>query len=562
MPIPSAADAATTPPPIDPSRVRSIGVFKFRNIGDVLITTPALRVLRETYPRARITVLVNDYTADMVLGNPHVDEVLCYQRFAEARERGPLGKLCRAAHELRFLWSMLRKFDLTIDFTSGDRAVWYSLLGGRRYRLGQRYYKWAPDNWRPRVFTHLYQMKDSGHAGGFGADMHEVEKHLWLLHQAGIRGTSGDISLCLPSTAAELAWADALLSGQSSDAEYPDGDIAPAGNGSPEGMAHTGTEAGGGDADANALDPMREAIVRFVDRLRRSARAAQGKTALARGESPQADSLADAKPAPATAQAHGVSPDANASPPLQREEESASQEAAPAQQQLTPAEPPATQAQPQTPPSVRPSLSLVAAEPQNPPPVPEAAAPMPPRRPVAPAPRPQPVVVVHAVSRWLWKCWDDAAMADVVDWLQTERGARVVFTTSQDPRELEKSRDILALCRTRPIFVPGTASLRQFAALCRRADAFFGVDTAPMHIAAAAGIPVVALFGPTNSRHWGPWTPRRTILSAGCICNANQREVTELCDWKATRTCMAAITPAQAKAALAHWLQRGAGPCS
>ncbi|HSI84792.1 MAG: glycosyltransferase family 9 protein [Candidatus Methylacidiphilales bacterium] len=409
---PDASVPASTPAPplnIDPAKVRTIGVLKFRNIGDVLITTPALRVLRENFPNARITVLVNGYTAAMVKGNPDIDEVISYESM---RGSGGLG---RAWHELSFLWSIFRKFDLTIDFTSGDRAVWYSLLGGRRYRLGQRYYKWKGNNWRPRVFTHLYQMKDSGHSGGFGADLHEVEKHLWLLEQAGIRSKSNDTSLCITTTPEEKAWA------------------------------------------SNLLKPLRDGSAST----------------------------------PATAAPVSVSPTAS---------EGAG------------------------------AASL---------------APLRVRRDVTP------IVVVHAVSRWLWKCWDDAAMADVIDWLQEERGARVVFTTSDDPREMDKSFAILGMCRTSPLFVPGNASLKQFAALCQQADVFFGVDTAPMHIAAAAGIPVVALFGPTNSHHWGPWTKTRTILREDCPCIANQREV---CNWSATRACLAAITPERAKAALDEWL--------
>ena len=39
----------------------------------------------------------------------------------------------------------------------------------------------------------------------------------------------------------------------------------------------------------------------------------------------------------------------------------------------------------------------------------------------------------------------------------------------------------------------------------REAHLFFGVDSGPMHMAAAVGVPVVALFGPTDERKWGPW---------------------------------------------------------
>ena len=51
----------------------------------------------------------------------------------------------------------------------------------------------------------------------------------------------------------------------------------------------------------------------------------------------------------------------------------------------------------------------------------------------------------------------------------------------------------------------GKTNIKQLAAISEVSDLFFGVDSAPMHIAAAIGTPVVALFGPSGAFHWGPW---------------------------------------------------------
>ena len=51
----------------------------------------------------------------------------------------------------------------------------------------------------------------------------------------------------------------------------------------------------------------------------------------------------------------------------------------------------------------------------------------------------------------------------------------------------------------------GKLTLKQTAALNKKAAFFIGVDTAIMHISAANDVPVLAFFGPSGADHWGPW---------------------------------------------------------
>ncbi|HVY71062.1 MAG TPA: putative lipopolysaccharide heptosyltransferase III, partial [Verrucomicrobiae bacterium] len=76
-----------TPTPPRPAP-RRIGVIVLRQIGDVLLTTPALAALRQHYPGARITALINDFTAPMLENNPDVDEVWTYPRAARPATLG------------------------------------------------------------------------------------------------------------------------------------------------------------------------------------------------------------------------------------------------------------------------------------------------------------------------------------------------------------------------------------------------------------------------------------------------------------------------------------------
>ncbi len=164
-----------------------------------------------------------------------------------------------------------------------------------------------------------------------------------------------------------------------------------------------------------------------------------------------------------------------------------------------------------------------------------------------------PKVVVHPVSRWLFKSWSPESMAATIDWLQRERGARLIVTTGPNDKERAAAEKVVNLCKVRPTFLAGTCTLMQLAALTEQADLFFGVDTAPMHVAAAVQTPVVALFGPTSIRSWGPWKVRRKVLQKSCICNANGAK--RLCDWEGTRDCLASITVDEVKQALDEMLQ-------
>jgi len=122
------------------------------------------------------------------------------------------------------------------------------------------------------------------------------------------------------------------------------------------------------------------------------------------------------------------------------------------------------------------------------------------------------IVHIHPTSRWLFKCWKDEHMAEVIQWLLS-RNIAVVLTSSRERREMEKAKRILSLAgpHWKCIDLSGKTSIPQLAAVSERSALFFGVDSAPMHIAAAVGTPVVALFGPSGAFNWGPWDNKSSL---------------------------------------------------
>lgn len=128
------------------------------------------------------------------------------------------------------------------------------------------------------------------------------------------------------------------------------------------------------------------------------------------------------------------------------------------------------------------------------------------------------LVCIHPVSRWFFKNWTAHGFAEVMDYLSSEYGARVAVTSGPADREVAKARGIMALSKAPTIDLAGRLSLKELAALIKKACLFVGVDSAPIHIASAVGTPVIALFGPSGEHNWGPWGEGHIVLSTPLPC--------------------------------------------
>ena len=126
-------------------------------------------------------------------------------------------------------------------------------------------------------------------------------------------------------------------------------------------------------------------------------------------------------------------------------------------------------------------------------------------------------IQVHPTSRWLFKAWPEESNAQLMRRLVMD-GHRVVVTGAPDAREKAIIGRILGGAGEGITDLSGQLGLRELAALTARAKLFFGVDSAPMHIAAAMGTPVVALFGPSDERAWGPWKVPHRIVATSHVC--------------------------------------------
>src|SRR5256885_14084118 len=91
---------------------------------------------------------------------------------------------------------------------------------------------------------------------------------------------------------------------------------------------------------------------------------------------------------------------------------------------------------------------------------------------------------MHPASRWTFKCWPAEKNAELIDRFASE-GHQVVLTSAGDIAELDLVQKIVALSRAKTISLAGTLSIKELGALTARARLFVGVDSMPMHLAAA-----------------------------------------------------------------------------
>jgi heptosyltransferase-2 len=145
------------------------------------------------------------------------------------------------------------------------------------------------------------------------------------------------------------------------------------------------------------------------------------------------------------------------------------------------------------------------------------------------------------------KCWPPERFAEWASRFQAETdGDLILFGTAA---EVPVSNAIVAAMKRKPVDITGKTPIGDLPALLSRCHLFLGNDSGAMHVAAAVGLPVVAVFGPTDPFGTAPVTPRFTIVQEKPYCSP--------CFLRRCPTdhrCMKNITPEMVSAAVNSWL--------
>lgn len=117
-----------------------------------------------------------------------------------------------------------------------------------------------------------------------------------------------------------------------------------------------------------------------------------------------------------------------------------------------------------------------------------------------------PFAVLHPYPKFRYKMWHEDGWIGLAQWF-AGNGLRVVFSGSPDANECAY---IAAIACNVPgaLNLAGRLTLGGTSALLARASCYVGPDTSITHMAAASGVPTIALFGPSDPVKWGPW-PRQ-----------------------------------------------------
>jgi len=129
----------------------------------------------------------------------------------------------------------------------------------------------------------------------------------------------------------------------------------------------------------------------------------------------------------------------------------------------------------------------------------------------------EPFLVVCADARWPSKQWPAARFAQVLDRMRETAGAPSVLVGG--PSAVPIAQTIAATMTRPPIDLTGGTTLKELVAVIAEAHAMVANDSGPMHVAAAVGTPVVAIFGPTNPRRTGPYGPGHYAFAGRAPCS-------------------------------------------
>lgn len=144
-------------------------LIRLSSLGDIVLTTPAIRAVRDNFPDAYIAMLVAKQSADILRENPHLNEIITFDRLAKNKDTGEMWRIVRLLRE--------RKFTLAIDFQRKFRTEMLMSLSGATERIGKGWLCTirVPERGNKHATAHYFDLL---HAAGIPAENQKLELFL------------------------------------------------------------------------------------------------------------------------------------------------------------------------------------------------------------------------------------------------------------------------------------------------------------------------------------------------------------------------------------------------
>ena len=131
------------------------------------------------------------------------------------------------------------------------------------------------------------------------------------------------------------------------------------------------------------------------------------------------------------------------------------------------------------------------------------------------------LVVISPGARSHIKRWQSEGFVQLIDSLVSDYNVGIVLAGDEEDRKI--SSEIVKLSKHNLADLTGKTTLKQLAALLKRSSLLISNDSAVMHLGSYLNIPVAAIFGPTNSDKYGPWSDKNIIVQKRLVCSPCQK---------------------------------------
>jgi heptosyltransferase-2 len=167
---------------------KRILIVRTDKVGDVILSTPVIKALRDAYPYAYIAAMIRPYTRVVLEGNPYLDELVIYDK--DGKEKSWAGSL-------RFAWKLRKqRFDVAVILNPSNRGNLIPFLAGIPARVGYN---------RKLGFLLTHKVKDTKHLG----QKHEIEYNLDLIRNLGVEPE--DKNMFMPLNQDSENWAEDIF---------------------------------------------------------------------------------------------------------------------------------------------------------------------------------------------------------------------------------------------------------------------------------------------------------------------------------------------------------------